>query len=99
MYVMYVCHVCMSCMYVMYVCHVCMSCMYVCMYVCHNIQFLAPAGNPHRPAGNRTASGRHPFGMQRGPPTMETSYTILGGWFLSKAFASNMQLSCKVFTT
>ena len=80
------------------------------MYVCHNIQFLAPAGNPHRPAGNdpasgrqpagnRTARGRHPFGMQRGPPTMETSYTILGGWFLSKAFASNMQPSCKVFTT
>ena len=52
-----------------------------------------------QPHGQRPATGRHPFGMQRGPPAMETSYTILGGWFWSKAFASNMQPSCKVFTT
>ena len=33
-----------------------------------------PAGN--RPATARPATGRHSFGMQRGPPAMETSYTI-----------------------
>ena len=55
----------------------------------------AAAATGRQPHGQRPATGRHPFGMQRGPPAMETSYTILGGWFWSKAFASNMQPSCR----